>query len=910
MFVRSRRPAWVFAVLLGLAACGGGGGGDTPAPPVATAHTLSGTISVAPTAAVDSDSNDVTQAAQGNYRVNDTPATAQAIGSPVLLAGTVNQPNTWPTGNNISNLGDTDDMFAVDLVAGQVVELEFAADPAQSDVDLYVASDDAVHQGASTGSDTRYECVQVSANGRYFIDVFAFRGATIYTLKIGAPGSATACAASTTAVPFTPGQLLAKARRVDAQRLQTIGTQLSIAGIGGAVLATKESATPVPHLLQLPANALERSAGLQVLAGATRAKALAAAAVAPLAARSPVTDILDTLKYAKRLQASGAFEYVQPNWIAERSALVGTFPPNDRAYAYQRWHYEQINLPAAMSRIAGLATQPSQRPIVAVIDDGVVLDHPDLAPQLYSPGRAFISRSTQGDGNLPSGDNISQAGDQPVFHGTHVAGTVGAATFDGVGGAGTAPMALILPLRVFPPSGGAGSVDVINAMLYAARLSNNSGLLPARRADVINMSLGSDRPCDAAYQDAITQVRAAGVIVVVAAGNSGHNDRGQRAAVGSPANCSGAVAVSALDARKQITPYSNTGTQIGVAAPGGDASQSTTGTGAPDNVYSDVASFDAAGNRQPAFGGMQGTSMASPHVAGVMALMRYVNPGLTVTQVDVLLAAGALTDDLGSAGRDIDFGFGLINAGKAVDAALNAGSNPPPPQVGVVVATPSSLDFGSFQSSAALDLVATATTAETVLSVSSDNAAVTVAATNINATTKLGRYTVNVNRAALAAGSYFPKLTVSIAPARSFTVQLSITQPGAGGSAAAGDYGPIYVLLIDPATQNVLSTTVAQRANGRYTWSTSGVTLARVSVVAGGDLDNDDLICQRGEPCGAYPVFAPGRDLSVIDLSGDRNDINVQVAPLSGMSVLGATGQPQPVWRRRSAAAIAAGAAR
>jgi serine protease len=277
-----------------------------------------------------------------------------------------------------------------------------------------------------------------------------------------------------------------------------------------------------------------------------------------------------------------------------------------------------------------------------------------------------------------------------------------------------------------------------------------------------------------------------------------------------------------------------------------------------------------------------------------------------VAQVDALLAAGALTDDLGSAGRDIDFGFGLINAAKAVNAALAAGTSPPPAQVGVVVATPSSLDFGSFQSSAALDLVATATTAETVLSITSNNAAVTVAATNINATTKLGRYTVNVNRGALAAGSYFPKLTVTIAPARSFTVQLSITQPGAGGSAAAGDYGPIYVLLIDPATQNVLDGTIAQRANGHYTWRISGVTLAQVSVVAGGDLDFDGVICQRGEACGAWPVLAPGRDLSVIELSADRNDIDFQVAPLSGMSVLGATGQPQPVWRRRSSAAGAA----
>jgi serine protease len=284
--------------------------------------------------------------------------------------------------------------------------------------------------------------------------------------------------------------------------------------------------------------------------------------------------------------------------------------------------------------------------LVAVIDDGIVSDHPDLAPQLYSAGRAFISVNTEGDADRTSAENLATAADQPVFHGTHVAGTVGAATFDGIGGAGTAPMAQLLPLRVFPANSGARTIDVIAAMRYAAALSNRTGFVPNKRADVINMSLGSDNPCDGAYRTAIADVRAAGTIVVVAAGNSGRNNSGVRAAVGSPANCTGAIAVSATDARRKIANYSSTGSEVVVAGPGGDASVSTTGSGAPDNVYSDIGTFDANGQRQPAFGGMQGTSMASPHVAGVMALMRYVNPQLTVAQVDTLLSttgAGGIT---------------------------------------------------------------------------------------------------------------------------------------------------------------------------------------------------------------------------------------------------------------------------
>lgn len=878
------RTALAAVLALSVAACGGGGGAaapsptPTPPPPPPVGVTLSGTITIAPTAAVDSDSNDVNQ--QG-YQRNDDPAHAQALTAPVLLAGTVNEAGAGPAGNNKAG-GDIDDVYAVDLVAGQVVELEFATDAAQSDVDLYLVSADGQHVGASEGTDTRYECVRATASGRYFVDVAAFRNASIYNLRIGAPGSAAACGASTSAAPVVAGQLLARPKAGAAAAAQRA---LRAAGLGASAVAA--NASTLPQLLALPA---------------ARKSAMAAAAPQQAAA----VQRLELLKTAKRLQASGAFAYVQPNWVAERTALVGNFPPDDRGYGYQRWHYEQINLPAAMARIAALPQQPAQRPLVAVIDDGVVLDHPDLAPQLFSPGRAFISRNAAGDGNAASGDNTAVAADQPVFHGTHVAGTVAAATFDGIGGAGVAPMAQILPLRVFPPAGGATSVDIVNAMLYAARLPNNSGTLPARRADVINLSLGGDRACDAAYQDTIDQVRAAGVIVVAAAGNSGHNDRGQRAPVGAPANCNGVVAVSALDAKKGIAPYSNTGAAITVAAPGGDASQSSTGSGAPDNVYSDVAAFDANGQRQPAFGGMQGTSMASPHVAGVMALMRYVNPALTVAQVDQLIAQGAITDELGTPGRDADFGFGLVNALKAVDAALAAAANPPPAPAGQIVVSPSSIDFGGFQSSAVLELAAIGNTADTVVAITSDHPAVTVAPTAVGAA-GLGRYTVNLNRAQLAPGSLYPSLTVTLASGATLHVQLAATQPAAGSAGADADYGPIYVLLLDPDTEQVVDTVLAQRSNGRYTWRAEGYAKPRVALIAGADLDNDDVVCQRGEPCGAWPVLAPGRDLSVVTLAGNRNDLDFQVAPLSGMSVQAAGGSAATGWtKRRSGAQQAA----
>jgi serine protease len=873
-----------------LAACGGGGGST----PITYSFELSGSIAIAETAAVDSDTNDVRQSP---YAVNDSPSLAQALKTPVLLVGSVNLPGQGPAGTNFQ-VGDEDDVFIVDLVANQVVELEFASDPAQSDVDLYVYDAGVNEVGRSIGEDTNFECITISRAGRYYVNVSAFSGASIYNLRIGAPGSSGSCATTATKLDFNPDELIAEPRRASKNAATAAAGLLRNAGasLAADVVGTL-SALPAaqgPQRVRLPRDASQRMRALQNLSLSqpdSTVRALGQLSKPALerrllAASEPSPPAILALKLAKRLQASGQFEYVEPNWVAQHHALVGNFPPDDRNYAYQRWHYEQISLPDAMSRITALAAQPAQRPIVAVIDDGVALDHPDLQPQLFSNGRTFVTGS-----DSASGDNTARSQDQPVFHGTHVAGTVAAQTFDGVGAAGVAPMAQIMPLRVFPAQGGARSDDIIQAMRYAARLSNRSGTLPARRADVINMSLGGDRACDAAYQTAINDVRAAGVIVVVSAGNSGRNDVGQRVAVGSPANCSGAIAVSATDARRRVTYYSNTGSALDVAAPGGDSGQSTTGTGAPDNVYSDIATFDARGVRQPAFGGMMGTSMAAPHVSGVMALMRYVNPNLTVAQVDSLLSNGRLTDAVGAS---LDFGNGLINARKAVDEALLLASGGTAPSV-PLVAQPSAVDMGAFQSSAAIQIGTSGTSSETVTGVTSDapTNAFVVDESQVNATTGLGTYVFTVDRSRFAgAGTYFPRINFVLSSGRTLTVQFTVQVAAPGTTVSTANMGPMYVLLIDPDTGNVVQTVLASLSNGRYNWSTpTPYTKKTVAIFAGGDLDNDDLICQRGEPCGGYPVLPPGDDLLVVDLSDNGKftnravaGLNFQAAPLSGIS--------------------------
>jgi serine protease len=892
-----------------------------PPPPPPAGFTLGGTIRAADVSTVDSDTNDPNQT---GFAANDTPGTAQALTSPITVVGSVNKLRQGPTNGRNYTVGDEDDWFVLPLKAGQVVEL-FVGLPsgARNDADLCLATTDATRIGCSAGV-TQRECVRAVVDGNYFVYVTEFANASVYNLRISAPGAGVSCSVDAApASAMVPGQLLASHRRVQdvmaasAERQRRAQAHVLAQAGGATVLAATPGGLEV-DVIDLPRNAQGEPAaraalaalrGQPVAALGSRKQALAAERGTPAAAASEaVADAVAFFRYAKALQASGDYAAVEPNWLMERTAApVGPFPPADDRYSSQRWHYEQISLPAAMDSLRAMSPQPTVRPIVAVLDDGVMLDHPDLQPQLAGPGRSFASNTTTGDGDLPNGETVARTSDDS-FHGSHVAGTAVAATFDsGTNsfGAGVAPMAQLMAVRVFSNDGRASSLDVAEGIRYAARLSNRSGQLPARRADVINLSLGSSTyvPCPSVYQNAISAARAAGVVVVVAAGNSGRNDQNQAARVSAPANCTGAWAVSATDALRRLTFYSNTGTELAIAAPGGDTSQRSNGSGSPDGVFSAWGAFQGS-TRVSTFKGIQGTSMASPHVAGVVALMRWVNPALTPDQIDNLLLAGQLSDDIGTTGRDSSFGVGLVNARKAVDAArASLGGTPPPVLNTPVVATPSTLDFGVSATQLTLRIAASGTTNERIASVTDDSPAVTVSPATVDAN-GLGDYTVRVDRTQVPAGaaSYFPRVTVNLSPTRSFTVQLAFTTAVGGTPAGGGNVGPLYVLVINPDTSAVRQARPTF-ANGRYTWQLTGYTGSKAIVAAGSDLDNDGLICQLAEVCGGYPVLSTD-DAMTIDITANRTDLDFTVGPSTDSSAAaqatGTAAAPAPRrWQRR-----------
>lgn len=361
---------------------------------------------------------------------------------------------------------------------------------------------------------------------------------------------------------------------------------------------------------------------------------------------------------ATSLQASDPnIEYAEPDRIMH---LLST--PNDPQYSSQ-WHLSDttggIKAPAAWDIATGTGVT------VAVIDTGVRTQHPDLVANLLS-GYDFISSTTaSNDGNGRDSD-ASDPGDAVAanfcgsgsgssnssWHGTHVAGIIAAVGNNSTGVTGVAYNAKILPLRVLGRCGGYTS-DIADAITWAAGGSVAGVPTNTTPAKVLNLSLGGVGSCDTTTQAAINSARAAGSVVIIAAGNSNTN-----ASNTSPANCSGIITVAATGITGGRASYSNYGSVVTLGAPGGDSGNAILST---LNAGTTTAGSDN-------YGYEMGTSMATPVVAGVAALMLSANNTLTPDQVKQMMVSTVRSFPATCS----QCGAGLIDAEAAVKAAHDA----------------------------------------------------------------------------------------------------------------------------------------------------------------------------------------------------------------------------------------------
>lgn len=340
--------------------------------------------------------------------------------------------------------------------------------------------------------------------------------------------------------------------------------------------------------------------------------------------------------FISELEALSNVEYVQPNYFYRLHKTVND--PGAQTPDPAQWHLNTIDAYEAWDISMGSADV-----IVAVLDTGVDLDHPDLAGQIYM--------------HTDTVDNDENANDDDG-HGTHVSGIIAAATNNGLGVAGIAPDVKLIVADIFgwytvetnpgvyEDVFGALTSEIIEGIEYATE----------NGADVINMSIGGYY-YDLAYETAINDAVDAGTVVVASAGNDGKDEYDETQGVSTkcyPADFDSCISVIWTNEDDTRNPNSNYGPSKDIAAPG--------------NAI--LSTYWKNDDEDWQYALLSGTSMAAPVVTGVAALMLSVNPDLTVEQVKNILYSTAL--ELGDPGRDDEYGHGRVNAHAAVQAAAKS----------------------------------------------------------------------------------------------------------------------------------------------------------------------------------------------------------------------------------------------
>ena len=331
-------------------------------------------------------------------------------------------------------------------------------------------------------------------------------------------------------------------------------------------------------------------------------------------------------RYRKRTDV----EYAEPNYIAYALSA-----PNDPYYRYQ-WNFGLpenggINMENAWNISAGDSSV-----IVAVVDTGIAYEAygsfckaPDLGSTNFASGYNFVNNTVHAND-----DN---------GHGTHVSGTIAQSTNNAVGVAGIAYNTTLMPVKVLDSAGSGSYANVSNGIIYAAD----------HGAKVINLSLGGGSPSDALLS-AVKYAHDKGATVVAACGNDSANNCSYPAAYSDYV-----ISVGATRYDKALAPYSNNGANLNIVAPGGDMTVDQNNDGSVDGILQQTF---AGSSKTCSFGYYfyQGTSMATPHISGIAALL--IAKGNATAPDQVKTAIDSTAKDLGTAGRDDTYGYGLADA--------------------------------------------------------------------------------------------------------------------------------------------------------------------------------------------------------------------------------------------------------
>jgi serine protease len=337
-----------------------------------------------------------------------------------------------------------------------------------------------------------------------------------------------------------------------------------------------------------------------------------------------------------------------------------------------------------------------------------------------------------------------------------------------------------------------------------------------------------------------------------------------------PASYDGVVSVAAVNILQNTAYYSSFGSRIAVAAPGGEiiAGTDVNNDGHPDGVLS---TWRNPLNGQNSYAFASGTSMAAPHVAGIVGLMLAVNPRLTPLDFDLLLAGAhqqttrRITTDLGLPGRDNDVGHGLINAAQAVRAAIEVIGGPPP-TASILTVSATQLNFDTMLDTLAFSAVNAGGGALFINSATDDVPWLTLTPASGNAPLSLR---ARVDRSLLLTGTHTGRITIASNASQNpvATVDVTVKVSAVGD----GNVGTVFVLVLNP--QSFTSVGQAETSVGQgYAFAIPAIPPKAYFVIAGTDRDDNGFICEEEDACGVYP------DLVTITSGQSTPTINFTVA--------------------------------
>ena len=761
------------------------------------------------------------------FTANNTFGGAQAIINPSIVNGFV---GTTTTAADVT-IEDAFDVYSISTTSSMYANLdvtEYSAGVKDLDLTLYDSDFNALSFNYVSGSTEANETINLPNDGTFFLVVRPVVGASKYFLTVGQRMTSSSATPSFSYVkdevlsyiPFT------KKGKVHFSESPFIDPK------------TKERLNRLSgfhHLEPL-------DPGLRTLAPEaliTQYENTISAALLKGGFQVPESKMLRYLAHTKVINAlkesnpESSFDF---NYKVEATTAFS----EDPMFKQDQWNMRQIGLRQALDA----SGQELKSVGVAVLDTGgpSVNSAAWNSTNFISGGMDFVSEDADPTDPTAAADRLVDL-KTDVSHGTHVATTIGFKN-DGAGLNGF-PVS-VLNVRVLGEEG--TERGLINGILYSAGLDNNSGELAPTDIPikVINMSLGlKNGGYSSLLCDAIVDARAQGIAIVASAGNDQAEFPGR---VSYPASCPGVISVAATNSVTNIASYSQQNIHVDIAAPGGDSADRD-GNGFADRVPAYVGNSSIYG--------LQGTSMAAPHVSGAIAMLFAADDSMTPTRVDSMIQSEKLTTDLGVTGRDNVFGYGLLNLPKMLEKLAEDNSD-----ISYTFATTdlSYLDFGNTVTQLNISLNKIGSGDLTVSSLAADSA--TGLSYTDNSTEGFGSYALYIDRDSMANGEFSNTLYFNLSDSTKVAVPIYYS---VGELRARAYLGKLFISLKNDSEVTVASGTLDMQSNGTLGFIASDLPNGNYYIYASTDIDADNYGCSYGEMCQYYPSSSSESDYFKLD---------------------------------------------